>query len=68
MLLYTISFIVGVIVTLVLYGKVPVIVTLIISTIIGGMIGYVHGIIQKKKAEREYNDWLRRTGFIKLED
>lgn len=63
-MVYAISFIIGGLISFVLYGKVPVIVSLIISFMIGGLIGYIHNRIQRKKAERAYVEWLKHTGFI----
>ena len=63
-LVYVISFIVGVFIGFILYGDVPMIVSLIIATIVGGLIGCVYNRIQRKKAEREYVEWIKRTGII----
>ena len=67
-LVYVISFIVGGFISFRLYGKVPVIVSLIIATMVGGLIGYIYNRIQRKKAEREYVEWMKRAGFINLEN
>ena len=66
--LYIISFIVGGFISVILYGKVSVIWILIISTIIGGSIGGIYNIIKQNKLDREYIEYLKRTGFIKSED
>ena len=65
-LVYVISFIVGGFISFILYDKVPVIVSLIIATMVGGLIGYIYNRIQRKKAEREYVEWMKRAGFINL--
>jgi uncharacterized membrane protein YjjP (DUF1212 family) len=65
-LVYVISFIVGGFISFMLYGKVPMIISLIIATMVGGLIGYIYNRIQRKKAERECVEWMRRTGFINL--
>lgn len=57
-LLYVISFIMGGLISFILYGKVPVIVSLIISFMVGGLIGYIYNKIRQKKAEREYGEWM----------
>ena len=48
-LVYVISFIVGGFISFMLYDKVPVIVSLIIATMVGGLIGYIYNRIQRKK-------------------
>lgn len=58
-MLYVIGFIIGGLISLILYGKVPVIVSLTISLIVGGIIGGIHYKIRKKKVEREYVKWLQ---------
>ena len=68
MLLYVISFVIGGLIGFILYGKVPMIMSLIIATIIGGLIGGIYNLIQRKKAEREYVEWMKRNGFINLKD
>ena len=68
LLVYIISFIVGGFIGDILYGKVSVIWILIISTIIGGSIGGIYNIIKQNKLDREYIEYLKRTGFIKSED
>ena len=67
-MVYVISFVIGGFISFILYGKVPMIVSLIIALMIGGLIGYVYNRIQLKKAEREYVEWMKRTGFINLGD
>ena len=62
-LIYVISFIVGGFIGFMLYGKIPVIVSLIISTVVGGLIGHIYNVIQRKKAEREYVEWMKHTGL-----
>ena len=66
LLVYVISFIVGGFISFILYDKVPVIVSLIIATMVGGLIGYIYNRIQRKKTEREYVEWMKRAGFINL--
>ena len=66
LLVYVISFIVGGLISFILYGKVPAIVSLIIAIMVGGLIGYIYNRIQRKKAEREYIEWMKRVGFINL--
>ena len=46
MLTFIISFIIGGLISIILYGKAPMIISLIIS--------FIAGIIKKRKAEREY--------------
>lgn len=65
-LVYVISFIVGGFISFMLYDKVPVIVSLIIATMVGSLIGYIYNRIQRKKAEQEYVEWMKRAGFINL--
>lgn len=59
-MLYIFSFIIGGLITVVLYGKVPMLVLLTISLIVGGLIGYIYNKIQQKKAERAYVEMLKR--------
>lgn len=59
-MLYVISFIVGVVISLILYGKVPVFITWIIAAIVGGLIGYVNYKIKQKKAEKEHIKWIEQ--------
>ena len=54
MLTFIISFIIGGLISIILYGKVPVIISLIISFIAGIIVGLFSYIIEKRKAEREY--------------
>lgn len=54
MLSFIISFIIGGLVSIILYGKVPVIISLIISFIAGVIIGLISYKIKKRKAEQEY--------------
>ena len=54
MLTFIISFIIGGLISIILYGKVPVIISLIISFIAGIIVGLYFYIIKKRKAEREY--------------
>ena len=54
MLTFIISFIIGGLISIILYGKVPVIISLIISFIAGIIVGLFSYIINKRKAEREY--------------
>ena len=54
MLSFIISFIIGGLVSIILYGKVPVIISLIISCMAGVIIGLISYKIKKRKAEREY--------------
>ena len=54
MLVYIISFIIGGLIAFILYGKVPVFVSLIISLIIGGAIGFIKYKYEQRKAELEY--------------
>lgn len=65
-MVYIVSYVIGGLIVLMLYGKVSTIASLIIATIIGGLIGYINGIMQRKKAEREYYEWLKSTGFINV--
>lgn len=67
-LVYVLSFIIGGFIGFVLYGKVPVIISLIIATMVGGLIGYIYNKVQEKKVEREYNEMLKRIGFINRGD
>ena len=64
MLLYIITFIIGSLIAIMLYGKVSMVVSLFIAFIIGGLIGYIDYKIKQKKAEREYVEWQKRNGFI----
>ena len=54
MLTFIISFIIGGLISIILYGKVPVITSLIISFMTGIIIGLISYKIKKRKAEREY--------------
>lgn len=67
-MVFVISYIVGMLISFVLYGKVPMIISLVITTMVGGLIGYIYSKIQRKKSEREYIEWMKRTGFINSED
>ena len=54
MLTFIISFIIGGLISIILYGKVPVIISLIISFMTGIIVGLISYKIKKRKAEREY--------------
>ena len=54
MLTFIISFIIGGLISIILYGKVPVIISLIISFMTGIIVGLISYKIKKQKAEREY--------------
>ena len=54
MLTFIISFIIGGLISIILYGKVPVIISLIILFIAGIIVGLFSYIIKKRKAEQEY--------------
>ena len=54
MLTFIISFIIGGLISIILYGKVPVIISLIISFMAGIIVGLISYKIKKRKAEREY--------------
>lgn len=47
--IYLLSYIVGTIIGLILYGKVPYILILIISAVIGWMIGFIYNRINQIK-------------------
>ena len=51
---FIISFIIGGLISIILYGKVPVIISLIISFMTGIIVGLISYKIKKQKAEREY--------------
>ena len=61
---YSLSFILGGLISVILYGKVHPIVSLIVSFTVGGLIGYIYNRIKRKKAEREYVEWMIHNGFI----
>ena len=54
MLTFIISFIIGGLISIILYGKVTVIISLIISFMTGIIVGLISYKIKKQKAEREY--------------
>lgn len=54
MLTFIISFVIGGLISIILYGKVPVIISLIISFMTGIIVGLISYKIKKRKAEREY--------------
>ena len=54
MLTFIISFIIGGLISIMLYGKVPAIISLIISFMTGIIVGLISYKIKKRKAEREY--------------
>ena len=54
MLTFIISFIIGGLISIILYGKVPAIISLIISFMTGIIVGLISYKIKKQKAEREY--------------
>ena len=54
MLTFIISFIIGGLISIILYGKVSVIISLIISFMTGIIVGLISYKIKKRKAEREY--------------
>ena len=54
MLTFIISFIIGGLISIILYGKVPAIISLIISFMTGIIVGLISYKIKKRKAEREY--------------
>ena len=54
MLTFIISFIIGGLISIILYGKVPVIISLIISFMTGIIVGLISYKVKKRKAEREY--------------
>ena len=61
LLTYVLSFIIGGFIGFILAGKVPMIVILIISLMVGALIGYIGYKIQQKKAERE---WAKRFNEV----
>ena len=54
MLTFIISFIIGGLISIILYGKVPAIISLIISFMTGIIVGLISYKIKKRKDEREY--------------
>ena len=54
MFTFIIPFIIGGLISIILYGKVPVIISLIISFMTGIIVGLISYKIKKRKAEREY--------------
>ena len=66
--MYLLSFILGGFISFILYGKVPMIVSLLISFMIGGLIGYIYFRIKRKKADREYAEWMKSTGLINFKE
>ena len=54
MLTFIISFIIGGLISIILYGKAPALISLIISFMTGIIVGLISYKIKKQKAEREY--------------
>lgn len=67
-MLFAIAFVIGGLIAFILYGKVPVIVSLAISTMVGGMIGAIHYKIKQKKAEQEWIEYQIYLRHLKDEE